>query len=109
MRIVTVAVRLTDSSIRTMNLKLGALVLADLATNIDRFSLGVGPVRCTFRTIPFHLPATIRMGHGAVGVPAHGNHLLHPLCLSGVRQRAVIINLHAAFTGEELLHEGLLL
>jgi len=27
-----------------MNLKLGALVLADLATNIDRFSLGVGPV-----------------------------------------------------------------
>lgn len=105
-RIVPVAVRLTDSSIRTMNLQLGALVLADLATDIDRFSLGVGPVRCAFRTIPFHLPATIWMRHCPVGVPAHGYHLLHSLCLSGLCQRAVIINLHSAFAREELLHEG---
>lgn len=70
-RVVSVAVGALDFAVLSMDDQFGSLVTADLATGIDRLSLGVPVATRTLATASFYIPATIGIRNNMMGVSCH--------------------------------------
>lgn len=68
------AVALGDLPVLVVDLQLGALVLADLATGIDGSLFGVVVATGLVGPAPLYVPAAVRVGDNVVGLAAFAAH-----------------------------------